>query len=128
VIGDGEDGAKERSPGVSQGAEFVDGPKKDLLIGHTPGRGEGRVLEMFLLNEPVVAVAHGERAHSIEKASSAVQKHGGIAIALQHASNGFNILRAIPFDDGVPGQRGERRKNTFEATHGTVAGGVKIGE
>ena len=96
---------------------------------HTPQIvAERGMLEMLLLDETVVAVVHGEGAHAVEQAAPAVKKHAGVAVALQDAGNGFDIVRAVTLYDGVAGQRREGGEHALEAAHGAVAGSIEIGE
>ena len=66
MIRDRKRGDQERFARLVQGAAFFDGAIDEVFVADSPDGGEGRLGKMLLLNEPVVAVAHGIGAHAVE--------------------------------------------------------------
>ena len=128
VIRDGEDSAAERLTGLRQLAELVHPAEEEVLVAHAPDGGEGRMLEMLLLDETVVAVADGEGAHAVEQPAAAIEEYACVAVPLQHAGDGLDIVGPIPLDDRLTGQRREGGQCALEPPHGTVAGSIEVRE
>lgn len=84
--------------------KFLDGALEYILVANPPNGGESRFFKILLLDEPVIAVIHRERAHPIEEAAPAIQEEGGITVPLEDAGNGFHVVRQIPLHDGIARQ------------------------
>ena len=128
VIGDGENRAAERLAGLRQFAELLHRAQHQVLIADAPDRREARMLEVLLLDEAVVAVADCEGAHPVEDAAPTVEEDCRVPVAFQHAGDGLDIVRAVPFHDGLARQRREGGQHALEPPHGAVAGGKQVGE
>ena len=60
--------------------------------------------------------------------SGLVVKIGLQGAAFQDAGDGLDVVGAITPDDGVAGQRRERREDAFHAAHRAVAAGEEVRE
>src|SRR5580700_3754075 len=76
VIGDREDGGEKGLSGGGKTAKVLHGALVKIFVADTPYGREGRVLEMFFFDKPIVAVAQRERAHAVEESTPAIQKLG----------------------------------------------------
>src|SRR5262249_13259614 len=99
---------EERLAGRRQLAELFDPAVVKILVAHTPDRGEGRMLKIFLFDEPVPAVVHCVGTHAVKSDASAVEKERVITITLEHARDELDGFGWIALHDGVAGQRRER--------------------
>ena len=90
------------------------------------GGGESGIWKILLLDKALVTVVEGEGTHAVENSAAAIKEHGRVSIALKDARDGLDVLRAIPFDDGIAGQWGKGGENPFKAAHRPVPGGVHI--
>ena len=131
MVCNGQDGGEKRLVGLigpAQRAEFPDGTGVNVLVAHAPDVHECRVGKIFLVNDAVIAVGDKERFHVVEGGVAAVEEHRVVTFALEHAGDGLHIFGTVAVDNGVPGQRRERRQRAFHAAHGAVAGGVDVVE
>jgi hypothetical protein len=126
VVGDGEDRAAEWLPGLRQLPELFNPAEEEVFIAHAPDGREGRMLEVLLLDETVVAVADGERAHAVEQSAATIQEHAGVAVPFQHAGDRLDIVGPVTLDDRVTRQGREGGQHPLEPPHGAVAGSKDV--
>ena len=65
---------------------------------------------------------------TVEEAAPAVKEHRRVAVALEDARDGLDVIGEVALDDAIAGQWREGGEHPFHAADGAVAAGVDIGE
>src|SRR5437660_5606208 len=100
MVGNRKDRCQERLAGIVKRSQLINRAIHQVFVAHAPGRREGWMRKMLLLDEPLITIADSIGSHAVEYAPPAVKKDRRITVPPEHPRNGLDIVGFVAFDDG----------------------------
>src|SRR5262245_61943430 len=126
MVRDGEHLGEEGPAQLLQIVQFLQGLLEYVLVADAPGIRERGMRVVRRFDELVESVGHGESAHAIERAATAVEKQVAIATLRQYSRQRVDTIVMIAFQNGLGRDRRQRRESRLDRSRAPIARRIKV--